>query len=104
MKLFEIVLHAGFAEQGGGDHTTADIADGQAVGAGDTVNMIGRFAATATVHVLMHHHGIARNIFMEKRRDGTHAEISCSSGGATMNDRDSLALIVGSLSARRAEK
>jgi hypothetical protein len=64
MKLFDIVLNAGLAKHGAGDHAGANVADGQAVGASRVEDVIGRLAAAAAVHVFMHDGGIARNVLV----------------------------------------
>ena len=64
MEFVEIVLNAGFAEHGAGDHAAADVADGQTVGTSRVEDVIGRLAAAAAVHVFMHDDGIPRNVFL----------------------------------------
>jgi len=87
-KLIEVVLHALLAKHGVGDHAAADVADHQAVGARQSEDMIGRFAAATAVHVLVHEGGVAGNILLQKGQHGTHAKISRSAGGAAVKEGD----------------
>ena len=92
-ELVDIVLHARLAQHGIGDQRRAHAADGQPVGFGDFVNVVGGLPAAARSHVLHDNHGIARNIFAQNVDHRARPHIRRTRRRSAENHRDGFVLV-----------
>src|SRR5262249_29523853 len=75
----------------------ADMANGQSIGPGIVEEIVGSLAATTAVHILANDGRATGNIFLQIGGNQFDARISGSAGIATLNESNSLALIIRGL-------
>src|SRR5262245_48084557 len=92
-KFVDIILDPAFAEDGVGQKSGTDIADGQAVGFGYLEKMIGGLSSSATRHVFAEDRWIPRDVFLYERDNSFDSHIAGVAGVAALNNGDGLALI-----------
>ncbi len=92
-QLVDVVLHARRAEHGVGHQRGPHAADGQAVGLGDAIDVIGRLPSAARTHVLHDDGRISRNMLAQNVDHSARSQIRRSRRRPAENDGDRFVLI-----------
>src|SRR5262245_35819952 len=88
----DVVENATFTENGLHHEWRGHTADGETVRTDRTIKVVCRLPASATVHILHHDGGIARNILLQKRNNGLGPQAADAAGGTALKNGDGLPL------------
>src|ERR671918_158391 len=88
MKFINVIFYPGLPQNSAGENTAADVADGQTVRARCIKKVVGCLATSSARHELTYDLGISRNVFRQKRCDGSRADIPRAARLATLNKLD----------------